>query len=339
MINVWAKNVLLKLADQNLGLVLKLGFSDRKLVETLSQSPVKKIVVADPNPQLAQNLQRHFIKDKTVTILATAVSGAIGPATLRSFNLSQANSLREPTGLKTLFPRLLETGQTQVQTQNIETLLQQVDIDDEADHALILGAAGEELAIIKQLSSLSVLRRFAHVIVPLPSLPLYEGSSAGTEIQSLLERTGFVIEDQDKDDPDLSLTHFRLNRFFAMLIEESDALRNAQKVSDDQLNAQKMHLKELNAARDQESAAHTETKKKNQTFKNRILELDRDYQRIKIENETAHKQNQKLEKSLEEKNEEIVDLTLRVSKAQEELRRAEGQLSLLKELMLKSNSS
>ncbi|KGM89144.1 hypothetical protein rosmuc_00628 [Roseovarius mucosus DSM 17069] len=225
MTKIWPEIVAMDLAARPLGTILMLGSGGETLLGSLPLAATTRVVRAEPDPRRARILQRQHVSDSSVTILPVAVAETAGPARLRRFNLSHATSFRAPTGLASLFPGLCETGQAEVETQTVAAVVQEVDLDREADNVLILGLAGEELAVIEKLADLGLLQRFAHVIVPLPSLPLYEGSGDGREIRTRLEEVGFRVESRDMSDPDLAFAHLRIDRVQVALTTERDGLR------------------------------------------------------------------------------------------------------------------
>ena len=225
MTKIWPEIVATDLAARPLGTILMLGSGGETLLGSLPLAATTRVVRAEPDPRRARMLQRQHVSDSSITILPVAVAETAGPAKLRRFNLSHATSFRAPTGLTSLFPGLCETGQAEVETQTVAAVVQEIDLDREADNVLILGLAGEELAVIGQLADLGLLQRFAHVIVPLPSLPLYEGSGDGREIRTRLEEVGFRVESRDMSDPDLAFAHLSIDRVQVALTTERDGLR------------------------------------------------------------------------------------------------------------------
>ena len=225
MTKIWPEIVATDLAARPLGTILMLGSGGETLLGSLPLAATTRVVRAEPDPRRARMLQRQHVSDSSITILPVAVAETAGPAKLRRFNLSHATSFRAPTGLTSLFPGLCETGQAEVETQTVAAVVQEIDLDREADNVLILGLAGEELAVIGQLADLGLLQRFAHVIVPLPSLPLYEGSGDGLEIRTRLEEVGFRVESRDMSDPDLAFAHLSIDRVQVALTTERDGLR------------------------------------------------------------------------------------------------------------------
>jgi septal ring factor EnvC (AmiA/AmiB activator) len=255
MTKIWPEIVATDLAARPLGTVLMLGSGGETLLGSLPLAATTRVIRAEPDPRRARMLQRQHVSDSSVTILPVAVAETAGPARLRRFNLSHATSFRAPTGLASLFPGLCETGQAEVETQTVAAVVQEVDLDREADNVLILGLAGEELAVIGQLADLGLLQRFAHVIVPLPSLPLYEGSGDGREIRTRLEEAGFRVESRDMSDPDLAFAHLRIDRVQVALTTERNGLR-------EELNKTQSEIERLKSERDGAASARDAVKQK-----------------------------------------------------------------------------
>lgn len=255
MTKIWPEIVATDLAARPLGTVLMLGSGGETLLGSLPLAATTRVIRAEPDPRRARMLQRQHVSDSSVTILPVAVAETAGPARLRRFNLSHATSFRAPTGLASLFPGLCETGQAEVETQTVAAVVQEVDLDREADNVLILGLAGEELAVIGQLADLGLLQRFTHVIVPLPRLPLYEGSGDGREIRTRLEEAGFRVESRDMSDPDLAFAHLRIDRVQVALTTERNGLR-------EELKRTQSEIERLKSERDGAASARDAVKQK-----------------------------------------------------------------------------
>ena len=255
MTKIWPEIVATDLAARPLGTVLMLGSGGETLLGSLPLAATTRVIRAEPDPRRARMLQRQHVSDSSVTILPVAVAETAGPARLRRFNLSPATSFRAPTGLASLFPGLCETGQAEVETQTVAAVVQEADLDREADNVLILGLAGEELAVIGQLADLGLLQRFTHVIVPLPRLPLYEGSGDGREIRTRLEEAGFRVESRDMSDPDLAFAHLRIDRVQVALTTERNGLR-------EELKRTQSEIERLKSERDGAASARDAVKQK-----------------------------------------------------------------------------
>jgi hypothetical protein len=228
VVEPWLKGVAAQLVAQPLGCVLTMGARGVDLLESLPRGAAQRIILTEADPVQVQILQRLYDGNPAVTIVPAAITRATGPVKLHRFNLTQAAALRPASGLKTLFPGLLETGQIDVQTQTVEAVVQMSDLDSGGEHVLILGVAGEEMAVIDALIALEALQRFDHVIVPLPSLPLYAESADGPAIRTRLEAFGFSITSQDLSDPNLPFVYMRLNRDRLTLIDERQRFAEAK---------------------------------------------------------------------------------------------------------------
>jgi hypothetical protein len=282
MTKSWPEIVATDLAARRLGTVLMLGPGGEALLGSLPLAATTRVIRAEPDPRRARALQRQHASDASVTILPVAIAETAGPAKLRRFNLSHATSFRAPTGLKTLFPGLCETGQVQVETQTVAAVVQEVDLDREADNVLILGLAGEELSAIGQLAKLGLLQRFTHVIVPLPRLPLYEGAGSGQEIRIRLEEAGFKVESRDMSDPDLAFAHLRLNPVQMALATERDRLH-------EELKRAQTEIERLASERDEVASARDAVRQKAASQEEEITRLQDAVGAIEAEREAAQK--------------------------------------------------
>ena len=151
MAEAWLNGIATRLGTRPLGTVLAVGPTGAGLLAGLPQGAAQRIILTEADPIKAQRLLRKHDGNPAVTIVDAAITAATGPVTLHRFNLPQAAALRPASGLKTLFPGLLETGRIEVPTRTIEAVLEKSDLEAEKEHVLILGAAGEELDLIDVL--------------------------------------------------------------------------------------------------------------------------------------------------------------------------------------------
>lgn len=418
MTDTWFEFVAAQLVSHPLGTMLMLGSRGDALLGTLPRCAAKRIIRTEADPDRAQSAERRFQDCPTVTILPVAVGATAGIATLHRFNLAEAAALRAPTGLKSLFAGLRETGQIEIETCTTASLLKDVTLERDAAHLLVLGMPGEEMTVIEQLAASGDLQRFSHVITPLPSLALYEGASDGAAIRARLEQAGFRIESRDISDPDLSFAHLRRDTQYLDIIAERDrfaegrdqaqqkaqslqteiatlratleattaehaALRETLETTQAERDTLKQgrdtataEIERLKTVRDQIAAARDEAKDKTRTQESeiarlqqavqtrtselekarsdlgacnqklnevsenlsgrnaRVNELQRDFEQLKTKHEAVTKSNKSLEETLRTKQQRIEELDARIDKAREDLRRAEGQVDLIKDLFL-----
>lgn len=369
MTDTWFEFVAAQLVSHPLGTVLMLGSRGDALLNTLPRGAAKRIIRTEADPDRAQIAERRFQDCPTVTILPVAVGATAGIATLHRFNLTQAAALRAPTGLKSLFAGLRETGQIEIETCTTASLLKDVTLERDAAHLLVLGMPGEEMTVIEQLAASGDLQRFSHVITPLPSLALYEGASDGAAIRARLEQAGFRIESRDISDPDLSFAHLRRDTRYLDIIAERDTLKQGRDTAIAEIERLKTVRDQIAAARDEakdktrtqeseiarlQQAVQTRTsdlekarsdletcnQKLNEVSENlsgrnaRVNELQRDLEQLKTKHEAVTKSNKSLEETLRTKQQRIEELDARIDKAREDLRRAEGQVDLIKDLFL-----
>ena len=227
----WLNGIATRLGTRPLGTVLAVGPTGAGLLVGLPQDAAPRVILTEADPIQAQKLRRRHDGNPAVTVVEAAITAAPGPVTLHRFNLPQAAALRPASGLKTLFPGLRETGGIEVPTRTIAALLEMSDLAAGKEHVLILGTAGEELALIEALIARDALLRFDHVFVPLPSVPLYAGSADGAAIRARLEDAAFRIASQDLSDPDLPFAYMRLNRDRLAVIDERRRSKAAQEAA------------------------------------------------------------------------------------------------------------
>ena len=238
MDDTWLTHVSAALASAPTGLLLALGPAGLRLYEHLPPGLAAKTVLVSPDPAQIERLKRENPPCPDVSIMTAAVAGTDGTATLRRFNLPDTEALRDATGLDRLFPGLRETRRIDVRTMSIETILEEVDLAEDVNHTLILGASGEEMTVIEQLSARGWLHRFSLIAVQLPSALLYRGAASGAEIRARLEGESYRIAFLDPSDADLPFAILHLDR-------DRQALLAARAAAETRLNETRAQISEL----------------------------------------------------------------------------------------------
>ena len=147
-------------------------------LDTWRETGAKRIVLVEPNPELLPELRRRTQGVDEVEIIPAARRDERGPRKpLRLFNFPLLASLREPTGLRSILPGLQQTGRAMVETKRLRALVDDLQLDPDGRHRLIIDAPGMEAEIVDQLIADDLTSIFTSVDVQPPDASRwYQGS-------------------------------------------------------------------------------------------------------------------------------------------------------------------
>lgn len=168
----------------------------------------RKIVLIEPNAELAVGLRRRFEDDERVTVVPAAVSAQEGESPLHVLNVAALSSLRAPRALNELFPGACELMTVAVRTRAIASLLDETCLSPDAANLLIIDAPGEEGVIVDGLVAAEPAGRVRHVLLRCGQEAFFEGGTTAQELVGRLEAAGYRLEWRSTDDPDFP--QFRL---------------------------------------------------------------------------------------------------------------------------------
>jgi FkbM family methyltransferase len=273
----------------------------RELPEYLAQNP-ERILLIEPNPRRAQELARRTAEHEHVEVRAVAVTDDPSRTRLQLFNLADLSSLRAPTGAYELFPGLKATGEVDVDTITPAELFKTGQCDADDNHRLIIDAPGEETAIVNAVSAADQLAHFDHIIIHCGTESLYEDNAPAATLLDQLREAGYDIEQQDDSDPDRPCWSLRHNP----LRPENQALRQ-------QVAELEQQTKELTASRD---------------------ERVREAEERKQAHEALHQEKEGLEEKVANLEKQLDEASTREQVLREQVTRAEGQIELVKDLVI-----
>ncbi|MEL7090190.1 MAG: hypothetical protein AAFN94_00510 [Pseudomonadota bacterium] len=191
--------------------VLYLGPGLARAALALSGADAKRLVAfADAKTHRLLTAPGGDTRPETTSHLAivspTGTEGGLYDHTMMGFA-----SVRAATGLKTLFPGLQAQPQTPVETRALTDAVNSAGITG-THNLLILGATGCEGDILQALAASEQLQLFSRILLPLPSLPLYENSHDGPAMAAQLDAACYTRIWTDTEDPDLPLAAFDLDQ-------------------------------------------------------------------------------------------------------------------------------
>ncbi len=171
-----------------------------------------KIVIAEPDLDLALALKSRAASQRSIEIIEKAVQPEGRRAELHQFNFSMLNSLRQATGLQQLFPGLRQTGVTTVDGLSVPHLLEKMSPEHDSRDLLIVDALGEDMDLLKSFEAASVLTRFSDIVLRSTKHVVFaQGAPTKTVIEWLGQRHYDRPITLENSDPDFPILYFSRN--------------------------------------------------------------------------------------------------------------------------------
>ena len=165
----------------------------------------QRLVVCEPQPALADELQRKLRADAGETLVRGAVAPTEGPLTLQLLNNPRESGVQPPTGLLAHQPRLQVQATLAVPAQTLWQTAEALQLSADAPHLLVLDAPGQASAILQP--SLAALQRFEWLVLRTGAEPLYAGDAPCTDLLAMLQAAAY---DWVADEPDTLPPHREL---------------------------------------------------------------------------------------------------------------------------------
>lgn len=264
MFETWTSWLAALAAQTEIDSIVQLGAGDGMALESLLHSPAQRIVLVEPDPDMAADLRRRAQRDARVRVVSAAVDAQSGEATLHRLSLAGQSSLRTPGDLRDLFPGLRSLDAMQVETLDLPGLVKRVGLAPaaaQAVHVLRIDAPGSEHAIAAQLAALPV--EFAYVALRVPAHPLYDAAPAAGAVLEVLQEQGYRVEARQTDDPDFpeywlhrDLTARRLAEAEALTASQQ-ALTASQQARIKALEAEVIELRKVRSSQTDEAREQT----------------------------------------------------------------------------------
>ncbi|MCP8900292.1 hypothetical protein [Gilvimarinus xylanilyticus] len=158
---------------QNTGTIVHIGAGQGSELPTYLSSAAERIILVEPNPQLAEQLRQQAEGDNRVTVLEQAVGGARAGSELHVYNLAHTASLYPLDGLKNLYPGLRLANTHSVQRQTPAQLFNQLSIQG-YHNLLVVQAPGAESDILTALAQSNRFETFANIYFQATKPGLYQ---------------------------------------------------------------------------------------------------------------------------------------------------------------------
>lgn len=308
-------------------------------------------------------------------------------AVLHEYSLSEFNSLAPVSGLKKLYPGLVEKQHRTVETHTLEAALKAHKLNAAPIAQLIIEQLEGAQALLQTLEAQGQLHSLTKLWVRTSPESLYAGMPTQSELIATCEQLGFEIVDTQANDPDFVLVELKRNPLYSeykKLQEKAAKLALREKEQAATNEKAQAEIAQLKKARDEHAAAnekaqaeisqltqshqkltqqHAEQNKALERAQHDAAECQKQNEQLKKarddnaaakekaqaettqlkqEREKLTKQQETLRDQLREQRQSNQTLEAEMQATQErqnklaiELERAEAQLDLIKDLLLK----
>lgn len=322
---------------------------------------------------LKDNVPKLFVDEHPIT-----PQGA--EAALYEYSLSEYNSLTPASGLKKLYPGLVEKHHRTVETHTLEAALKAHQLDSAPITQLIIEQPESGQALLQTLEAQGQLRSLAKLWLRTSPESLYDGMPTQSELIATCEQLGFEIVNTQADDPDFVLVELKRNPLYSeykKLQEKAAKLVQREKEQTDAQEKARAEITQLKQAHEKQKQQHAEQKQAYEKLKQQHAEQKQALEKAQHDAVEHHKKNEQLKKALDEnavlKEKAVAEISQlkqereKLTKQQEalreqlseqrqsnqaleaemqatqtrqnklaiELERAEAQLDLIKDLLLK----
>lgn len=242
---------------QDLETIVHIGAGEGRELPAYLNSNAKRIVLVEPNPILAEHLRQNARNEARVEVLEVAVNDGPEQHPLREYNLPEASSLHEPTGLRRLYPGLQVRTSYTVQVLTPDALVAELQLKKGAN-LLVVQAPGAEQAVVEGLAKKDLLKRFEHIWLTAPEQAYFDSNSQWSAIFPALESAGYTHQPGKTDNPEWP--NWVLHRH--PLAERVETLTAELEQRIEWHNNRKNEAETLKEALEQERKAHEETTSK-----------------------------------------------------------------------------
>ncbi len=309
----WLKRI----DDRALGCVVHVGAGGGGVLEQYAALPSagrpRKLVLIEGDPEAARSLERAAASYPWAQVVPTPVAPLSGPMSWNRFNLRMLNGPLDVTPLAGIYPRLRRTQTTTLHGQALSDVLTMLDLSPGSDerrlNALVFDVPGQESALLAALPP-TQLRQFQAVLLRGCRIALPPHGQAAEVARARLAQQHFAVA-ATKEQHD-TLWPEALMRFDAASHELAQLRQQAS---------------QLGAALEERDRAALELQSVTQA-------------KLAAEKLAADR----LAKSVEQGEHilrletQLADTHARLELLQQEVLMAEGQLALMKDLLLKEPS-
>jgi hypothetical protein len=211
------------------GSIIHIGAGGGAELEGYLAGNAERIILVEPEPDRAAALERRCASDPRTLVIAAAMTGEIGEAELKTFNIRALDGLHYPEHAKGIYPGLRILDQMIVPTLSPAGLLERIG-SMPGPVRLILHATGMEADILNAWPAGDALAQIDRVELRCSASSLFEGGSDMAGLRELLQNLGLDVVHSDMSDPDWPKLVLRSNPLrleFEARLSEAETARQA----------------------------------------------------------------------------------------------------------------
>ena len=214
------------------------------------------------------------------------------------------------SGLKKLYPGLVEKQHRTVETHTLEAALKAHELDAAPIAQLIIEQPESAQALLQTLEAQGQLHSLTKLWIRTSPESLYAGMPTQSELITTCEQLGFEIVDTQADDPDFVLVELKRNPLYSeykKLQEKAAKLAQREKEQAAANEKAQAEIAQLKQARDEHAAANEKAKAEisqltqaHQKLTQQYAEQNKALERTQHDADERQKQNEQLKKHRDE---------------------------------------
>ncbi len=348
----WLSNVV-----RPAGTIVHIGAGNGGDLPDYLETGARAVLLVETRADDVAELERLAAERPEVTVVEATVSAEPGLRPFYQTNFPELDSFRRPHGLKELFPGLRVLSEEPTAPKDPAELVAGVDLAEGQSNLLVLETPGESLGILQSLGAAGLLNGFDLVRLREGKEPLYEGAARLDEISAYLSYAGFTVTlEANPEDPDRPHLLAQQDRARQELQRETEVLRQSLSEAIATLQERDEKIMHLNEAvtEAQQQAAERATQIENltaardsaaqevETLRSQLTEAQQQAaeRATQIKNLTAARDSAAQE--AETLRSQLAGVQAaqegRVAAARDEIIKAEGQIGLIRDLLLRGET-
>ena len=327
--------------------VLHIGAGTGRDLARYLEAGARAVTLVEADAEAIPALQALAAERDNVHIVEAAVSGTPAPRPFRRMNFADLSAFRAPSpALKALFPGLRSLSEDVLAPVDPVALLHGLNLPAEGELLLVLETPGETLGILHALKAADLLARVDGIRLQEGREPLYEGAPTAGEIANFLTSEGFSAKfDPDSEDPDRPHLIARIDRAAAALRTELESARGEASAAQEALATERDSAATLrteldNALSEAKAAQEALATERNNaaTLRTELEgargEVKAAQEALVAERDSAATLRTELDNARGEAKAAQGAAETRLLRSREEMLKAEGQIRLIRDLLL-----
>ena len=304
-----------------LGTLIHIGAGTGSELQEYLDLGFSQIALYEAVPELAKQLREMSSGLDQVAVYQTVIAEKAGKTDFHKMNNPRFSSIREQSELRDYYPNLHGTT-VQLEAEGIKNAIEKLELSDDEINVLILEVQGAENELIKSLEA-EMLQYFSWLIIRSSGRKRQIGEQ-DSEFKSALYEAEFISSMTVDDISPFFLNFFRRDDSAIRLrkvCEEFEAIK--VKLESNKSIVSKMKL-ELEINREQFQIDSSKN----------VAQIDQLKDQVKVKSKKIQELQEELDKVKNEKQ-EILD---RQEMLDEEVTKAEAQLELIKDVVIREKA-